>query len=132
MKNFFAFNSFYYLRRFLLGITIIYSDKQLIWQLFSMVFQFTFMLILLGNEPLKSKGNNRFELFNECMIMIIMYQILCFSDAMPDPETQKIMGISCMTTICIHIIFDLSLLMYQTMRSVKIRIKVRRMKKQLK
>ena len=72
-KNFFAFNSFYYVRRFLLGITIIYSDKQLIWQLFSMVFQFTVMLILLGNEPLKSKGNNRFELFNECMIMIIMY-----------------------------------------------------------
>ena len=30
-KNFFAFNSFYYFRRFLLGITIIYSANHLIW-----------------------------------------------------------------------------------------------------
>ena len=72
-RNFYAFISFYYMRRFLLGVTVIYMAHYLIWQLFSMVFQFTVMLILLGNEPLKTKGSNRFELFNECMIMLVMY-----------------------------------------------------------
>ena len=66
------------------------------------------------------------------LIMIVMYQILCFSDAMPDPATQKFMGISIMVTIGTHIIFDLSLLMYQSFTTVKTKVKMRRMKKQLK
>ena len=39
---------------------------------------------------------NRLEMFNECMLMLIMYSFMCFTDFVPDLETQYTVGyVSC-------------------------------------
>ena len=84
------FSVFFYLRRFILALTVIYLKSNLVWQFFSMALQYVTKLMQLGLiRPLKTVSMNNWEMFNECMIMVVMYFMLCFSDAMPDLETQS-------------------------------------------
>ena len=64
--------------------------------------------------------------------MIVLYYFLCFSDAMPDPATQNIMGMSCIFTVSAHIILNISVLMRQSIIDLRTRCRRRRMQKQLK
>ena len=72
---------FYYFRRIILGFTVIYLKTNLIWQLYSIAFQYVAKLIMLGYRPLRTRFANNWEFFNEVTIMIVMYHMICFSDA---------------------------------------------------
>ena len=55
---------------------------------------------------------NNWEMFNECMIMVVMYYMLCFSDAMPDLDTQSDMGLACMGTVMFHIALNVGIMIF--------------------
>ena len=78
--SFTSFTAFYYARRILLGLTVVFG-QYLVLQMASMTFQFTVMIILLGYRPLSQSFANKFEFFNEATIMVVLYFMLCFSDA---------------------------------------------------
>ena len=81
-RQFTFVTAFYYGRRLILILTINYLPLYLIVQLYSMAFRFIAKIILIGR--VKPLATNSMELFNEAMIMVTMYHMICFSDAMPN------------------------------------------------
>ena len=108
-RKFIFFIAFYYIRRIILALTIINVHQSLFWSFFSMVFQFIIKIILLVilERSLATRFDNQNEIFNECMIMIVMYHMLCFSDNVPDPQAKSKIGIACIISITFHIFYNL-------------------------
>ena len=51
------------------------------------------VMILLGLvEPLSSRHQNRVEIFNNFMILVMSYCLISFTDYAPDPEARYTMG----------------------------------------
>ena len=105
--SFTSFAIFFFFRRILLGLTIVYQIY-LFLQVYSMSIQFTIMILFLGYKPLAER--NKFEFFNEITIMLVTYHLLCFSEAAYDKNFQKNLGYSLIVTEVLLIVASLLLI----------------------
>ena len=61
------------------------------------------MLILIGwVRPLDSNFANNMELFNECISMVTLYMLMCFSDFVKEPEARSTCGYWFIGTLCLY------------------------------
>ena len=76
-------------RRIVFVITVIATPHFLLLQL---ALQFACavasIIYLLQLWPLQTAGKTKLELFNECITLILLYHLMCFSDFVPEPETR--------------------------------------------
>ena len=70
---------FFLLRRMMLAIAICLVGKVLIWQIFLMAVQIITQVYIIGGQVFESRHKARVEYFNECILMLTMYTILCYS-----------------------------------------------------
>ena len=64
--------------------------------------------IIVGNVvPFKLRSKINTELFNEVILMFVMYTIICFSPFVPDLEVKHGIGYICMAIISIHLLVNL-------------------------
>ena len=65
--------------------------------------------LLLWYWPLNSNFAVRIEVMNECTVLLLCYCMMCFTDFVPEPETQSQVGIFYMgftaVNVLVHIIF---------------------------
>ena len=54
----------------------------------------TSVIYLLLLWPLKSNGETVLEVFNEVILFLLIYHLICFTDFVPKPETRYTMGYS--------------------------------------
>jgi len=86
------------------------------------VFNIIFATIVAGGtECMADKRLNTIEYFNEVMIMMVMYCLICFTDFVPDENTKSGLGIVCQAFVIFHIIFNLSFLFGDYILGLKLR-----------
>jgi hypothetical protein len=63
-------------------------------------------------NPLKTRRDNRIELMNECWIAAATYNIMLFTDWVPDPEVRYIYGWSFIVIMCCQVLSNLAFIAY--------------------
>ena len=72
----------------MLAIAICVVGRVLIWQLFLMAAQIIIQVIIIGGKVFESRHKARMEYFNETILMLTMYTILCYSPFVLSQETK--------------------------------------------
>ena len=72
---------------------------------------------------MEDKRLNLIENFNESMIMMVMYCLICFTDLVPDAEMRYNIGKVCQAFVIFHITFNLSFLFGDKILDLKVRYK---------
>ena len=111
---------FYYLRRILLVLTLIYF-RVLGLQILSMGIQSTIMIYFLVSRPLESR--NLDETCNEMVIMLVVYHFVCLSSGDTKGFLQIVLGISCIIVVASHMAISLGMICRHTFVLLKEKFK---------
>ncbi len=87
-----------------------------------LVFNVILATILTGEvSAYEDPRLNRLDFFNETMIMMVMYCMICFTDFLPDKDTQSNMGIVVQVFVVFHIVFNLSFVFGDYLYNLRLR-----------
>ena len=81
---------------------------------------------MLGTRPLNSRFANNFEFFNEWTIMVVMYHMIYFSDAVGNSESQIRVGYSCIFVVFVNICLNIGAISLRTVRLIILAMKSRK------
>ncbi len=70
-------------------------------------------------KPFQLPLLNRLEMFNEYSILVATYHLYCFTDFVPDPETQYQMGWSIIVVTILNMAVNILFMMYMTFGALK-------------
>lgn len=126
-ENFFWANilvpTYFIMRRVILCLTLVYCQSWFILQLACAFFTSTCYLTILQWDPaLISRHAVRLETFNECIIIVLLYHLLCFSDYVESPVTRDYLGWAYICSIGILVLVHLSFLITDMLKKLKIRL----------
>jgi len=80
-------------RRLILAVIVVFLGYTVIWQISLMTFTVITQVIILGRvAPFISKEENSYEIFNECIVMLIMYHLIYFTPFVPSVELRFKLG----------------------------------------
>lgn len=101
----------YYFRRFLIPLSVVYNTNITV-QMFVMTFSIIAQIIVIGYIKPFAGGvmANALEMFNECVLLLIMYTIICFTDFVPTIEIRFRIGYLSCALIMIHLLVNLTIL----------------------
>ena len=89
--------------------------------------------MILGSKPFENPFTLKMEYFNEVMIVVVMYCMMTFSDAVPQVETQSLFGYVCCFLVLVHLMINLFFILWGTLKHLKRHInKCRKKQKQRK
>lgn len=66
-----------------------------------------------GNKPHWDSRRVSLELFNEVMILVACYHLMCFSDFIIDADTQFSMGYSFVAVILVVVVVNVVVVVYK-------------------
>lgn len=85
--KFLLYPLFFFYRRILIPLILVYFPRVLIVQQFTLIMSGVFTVILIGlKRPFKSKSRNFVEVLEELNIILISYPLFCFTEWLPDYE----------------------------------------------
>lgn len=70
-------------------------------------------------------------MINEIVIMIVMYNFICFSAFVPDIESRQKVGYLCILLVALHLLFNIFFIAKTSIDNLIYNIKVCRAKKKL-
>ena len=113
----------FYARRALIPLSVVYNDY-LIVQIVTMVFFVTAQIIMIGHVKPFTGGvpQNRLEIFNECMLMLVMYTFMCFTDFVPDLETQYQVGYVSCGLVIFQLLVCLGIMFVESFRLIRLNV----------
>ena len=83
------------LRRLILGVAVTTMTNYPLWCLFIMNFTTLTSIIIAGTqEPFKDRVRGIIYLFNEFVVLVINYHLLCFTNFVSDPVGREYLGYS--------------------------------------
>ena len=110
------FRFMFMFRRLILVIGIVFVDL-LAFQLFIGFMQCTMTVITIGYvQPYEKKSKYIKELINEQFILATIYFAMCFSQLVPDPYIQAIIGYCFCSMLLVHIVFFLGIMFFITIK----------------
>ena len=65
---------------------------------------------------------NKLEMFNESILMMIMYTFLCFTDFVPNLETQFTVGYVSCGIVMLHLLVCLGIMSVGSFRNIRLRV----------
>ena len=121
----------YFVRRLLIGMTIVLSPNNFWMQLAPQMLISTFYIIIVGwVQPFESKLANRLETFTECITLGTLYLLMLFTDFVPESETRYALGFVFIALVLLFAAVHMTVLVivsYKSLRSCIIKRYVRRM-----
>ena len=84
--------------------------KVLIWQIFIMSSQIILQVIIVGMNVFKDSSKRRLEYFNELILMMTMYTIICYSPWVQDVELKFYIGYVTIGFVILHLVINLFLI----------------------
>ena len=110
----------------MLAFAIVIFNQKLIWQLCLMAFQIVTSVIILGRlKPFKTREKRQIEIFNEIILMVVMYTIMCFSSWIPDAATRFNVGYVCIVAIAAHLAVNFQIIGISTYRKIKMMLRLK-------
>jgi hypothetical protein len=80
----------------MIGVLCVFLRNSLFFQISGLVFNIIFGVIITGvTLCMEDKRLNTMEYFNETIIMMVMYCLICFTDFVPDQSTKSSIGVVC-------------------------------------
>ena len=132
-KQLSRFSMFFYLRRLLIVVSLMWFQGFLVVQFFIYIkLLIVNVILLLYIKPYTTKGQNLMETINEVVAMLIMYHMFMFTDFVPDPTTRFQLGFSCIVFIAVHLLMNLSVIIVGSIKHTKNRCRVRQALKKAK
>ena len=111
--------AFFLFRRLLLAVAVVIFDKVLIWQIMLMALQIVASVIIIGNvRPFHTNGRSKKELFNEIVLMFVMYTIICFSPFVPDVTVRFYIGYITIFVVSLHLAINIYEILQATIRQL--------------
>jgi len=108
------------IRRFLISLMVVCLNTTVIWQIALMTMNVIVQVIILGRvAPFAHGRTNKFELFSECMVMMVMYHLICFTPFVPDLQIRFKLGYVLIAVISLHLVVSLGILAKDSYRSVR-------------
>ena len=121
---------FFIVRRFMLAIAIVSLAKHLIFQIMIMSSQIVTSAIIIGNlSPFRGQFKKKIEMFNEVILMLVMYTIICFSPLVTSPEIKFSIGYISMVFVSTHLVVNFTIIGKSTFRLAKIKIFIKMAKR---
>jgi len=112
---------YFMFRRILFGLSIVMFPTTVCFQIIVKYFLILAAFIIVGHlEPYQDRYHNRREMFNEIIMMVVLYHFLLFTPFVPEPATQHLIGYSVIFFTCLHIYVNLHLLAKEATRGFKI------------
>ena len=115
--------SFFLLRRFALAATVFNGSVALIWQIAQMVFQIIFQINILGARLLTDRQKERFEFFNESILMMVLYTMLCYSPWVSDVDVKSQIGYVTISIVTLHLVVNILNISVVSFLKVKLLVK---------
>ena len=85
-----------------------------------MASQIVASVIIIGNvRPFPGQFKRRMEIFNECILIIIMYTIICFSPFVVSIKIRFVIGYITMMTVSAHLAVNFFIIGKATYRQIK-------------
>ena len=95
---------FYFMRRVLVPMSIIYYPKVFILHYSVLVLTGLATIVLLGvQRPFDTRIRNNAQILEESTIIVIMYHIFCFTDWMSDLKVRHAVGYSVTACVLLHL-----------------------------
>lgn len=73
--------------------------------------------ILEFSNPFNSASQRKMEIFNESILLMVAYTIICFSAWIPNIETKFKIGYVSVGFVVIHLLINFSLITYNTLKT---------------
>ena len=107
------------LRKLVLILTCVFLSDYPILSIFSVNLQILFMIIVIGTiEPFTKKSNQNMALMNEFFCLVACYNLLTFSDWVPDGPARVTMGYSLISVTVLNIVLNLSIISIDSISGV--------------
>ena len=68
-------------------------------------------------KPFKTESQRKMEIFNEVILMIVMYTIICFTPWVESIETKVKIGYVTMFFVSLHFIVNLTIIIQTSIRA---------------
>ena len=120
--TFMVMQSTFFLRRFILAITLVFWQK-FVWGQLALQYLFSeFLLIFIQwVKPLESRHANNMATFDEYMTINILIMIMYFSEFVNDPTVVNDFGVLYILFVVTFAVVHMAFLYYQTGRSLYLR-----------
>ena len=123
---------YFMVRRFMLSFVVVFIRSHLIWQIFAKAMMIIIAVNLIGHvEALHTKERQLLEYINEVIIMQVLYTMICFSPFVPEIETRYLVGFWCIVLVSFHLILNMSMICYASLKRAKFDIQLWFAKKKL-
>ena len=101
------------------------------WSQIAIQFAASFIMIIYFGFvwPFESVSITRLEIFNELISILLCYFMLTFTDWIPKPEIRYMMGWLFILVICLHLGTHMSIMIYNTYTTAKLKAKEKYKKK---
>ena len=105
------------LRRIILGFSVTWTSELLIVQIYLISSQtIVAVYILYYIKPFASNAEMRLEVFNEIILMLLLYMIICFSCWGPEIDVQYQLGYLAIALVIFHLFFHISIMFIASLR----------------
>ena len=96
-----------------------------------MAAQIITQVIIIGTRPFKSHSQTRTENFNEVILMLVLYTMMCFSPFISDVQTKYNIGYVSNGFVALHLLINVGIISYATFKQTKREYRLRYYKKNL-
>jgi len=130
-KKFLLYPLFFFYRRLILPIAIIYFDTSIITQFATLQLTGIATAALIIHQKPLEVGNRR-ELFEELSMVLISYHVLCFTQFVPEPAKQLEVGYSLLVCMALQLLVFFSVSLASRCRAQTQNLKIWLAKRALK
>jgi hypothetical protein len=85
------------------------------------------MIVAGESKPYESKRQNKMEFFNEIMILMIMYNVMCLTDFQPNLSIRDYTGQLMIFCVIFHFGFNVYVISFDVIDKLRLRWKKYRM-----
>ena len=107
-----------------MAVIVVVLRDHLIFQVMLKAFSIIAAVIISGAVPYNSMLKRRTELFNEVIIMSVLYSMICFSSFVPDLNAKQLIGYYCCFVVASHLLLNLYLILSTSIYGLKLKIKL--------
>ena len=84
---------------------------------------------IVGAGVYIDSSKRRTEYFNECILMLTVYTIICFTPFVPEVETKFYIGYMAISLVVLHLVVNLLIIFRSTVLLIKLKCKLRARRK---
>jgi hypothetical protein len=123
--SFLTYPCYFMLRRFFMAVMLVVFQKFLSMQIFLKAMSVVTALILIGEANyFETPFKQQKEFSNEILLMIMLYNMICFSPFVPDIEARFRMGFFCCVVEALALALSILFIIRESLKSIILKLRI--------